>query len=194
MTSALFFILRTLFDLYLLTFALRLLMQWARVDGWNPIAQFIQRVTNPVVIPLRRLLPAIGRIDTGTVVALFGLQAIATTALLKLDCAGDADVLQILAVAGLSLVDLFLRIAFWTILIYVVLSWVSQGGGSPGARIVTALARPLLQPFRRLIPPIAGVDLSPLFAAIVLQALRLVLPLGQVLGGLGCGAIAGPAF
>jgi YggT family protein len=193
MTSALFFILRTLFDLYLLTFALRLLMQWARVDGWNPIAQFIQRVTNPLVIPLRRLLPAIGRIDTGTVVALFGLQAVATGLLLRFGCAGDPGVLQILAVAGLSLVDLFLRIAFWTILIYVVLSWVGQGG-NPGARIVATLARPLLQPFRRFIPPIAGVDLSPLFAAIVLQAIRMVLPVGQVLRGLGCGGIAGPAF
>ena len=74
MQNALVFILRTLFDLYILTFALRLLLQWAAVDKRNPLVQFILRVTNPLVIPLRRLLPPIGRIDTATVVVLLGLQ------------------------------------------------------------------------------------------------------------------------
>jgi YggT family protein len=194
MGNALVFIVRTLFDLYLLTFVLRLLLQWARVEPWNPLAQFIQRVTNPVVLPLRRLLPAMGRVDTATVAALFALQVVASGLLLRFGCAGEAGALQVLGVAVLALVDLFLRVAFWTILIYVVLSWVGQGGGNPAARLVGTLARPLLRPFQRLIPPVAGFDLSPLFAAIALQALRMVLPVQQVLGGLACGGLAGPVL
>lgn len=194
MQNALVFILHTLFDLYVLTFALRLLLQWAAVDKRNPLVQFILRITNPLVIPLRRLLPAIGRIDTATIVALLGLQVAGTALLVSLGCVGEPAIWQILALAMLSVVKLALSVFTWSIILYVVLSWVSPGGYNPGAALVAAIVEPVLAPFRRVIPPIAGLDLSPLFALIALQALSMLVPVDRVMSGMLCGALGRSVF
>lgn len=194
MQNAAVFILRTLFDLYMLTFALRLLLQWAAVDKRNPLVQFILRVTNPLVIPLRRLLPPIGRVDTATVMALLGLQLLATTLLVRIGCIGEPQVLPILMLAVLSLARLALSIFTWSIIIYVVLSWVNPGGYNPGAALVAAVVEPILAPFRRLIPAIGGLDLSPLFALIAIQALSMLLPVDRVLSGMLCGPLGRSVF
>jgi YggT family protein len=194
MQNALLFVFRTLFELYVLTFAVRLLLQWARVDSRNPIVQFILRVTNPLVVPLRKLLPPLGRIDTATAVALVGLQLLGTALLVRIGCVGEPGALQILLLTLLGIANLALRIYFWAILIYVILSWVSPGGYNPGAALVSALAEPVLAPFRRLIPLIGGLDLSPVLALIALQAITLLLPTEQVLGGMLCTGIVAAAF
>lgn len=194
MQNALVFILRTLFDLYILTFAMRLLLQWAAVDKRNPLVQFILRVTNPLVIPLRRLLPAVGRIDTATVVVLVGLQVLATALVVRIGCVGEPEALAVLALAVLNVVRLALSIFTWSIIIYVVLSWVSPGGYNPGAALVAAIVEPLLAPFRRLIPAIGGLDLSPLFALIAIQALSMLLPVDRLLSGMLCGALGRSVF
>lgn len=186
MQDAVLFILRTLVDLYILTFALRLILQWARVDPRNPFCQFVLRLTNPLVLPLRRLLPAAGPVDSATVVALLGLQLALTWTLVQLACLADPGMLQLLALAVLRVLQLLLRIFFFAILIHVVLSWLSPGGYSPAAALVDAIASPLLAPFRRFIPPVGGIDLSPLFALILLQALTLLLPLRELVAGLLC--------
>lgn len=194
MQNALVFIIRTLFDLYVLTFALRLLLQWAAVDKRNPLVQFILRITNPLVIPLRRLLPSIGRIDTSTVVVLLVLQLLGTILLVRIGCAAEPAIWQIVALACLSIVKLALNVFTWALIIYVILSWVSPGGYNPGTAVVAAIAEPLLAPFRRLIPLIGGLDLSPLFALIALQALAMLLPVERVVSGLLCGSLGGLVF
>jgi len=186
MQDAALFILRTLFDLYILTFALRLILQWSRVDARNPFCQFILRLTNPLVLPLRRALPPVGAVDSATLFALLALQAALTWALVQLACLADPGLMQLLALTILRTLQLLLRIFFFAILIHVVLSWVSPGGYSPAAVLVDAIANPLLAPFRRFIPPIAGIDLSPLFALILLQALIVLLPLRDLVAGLLC--------
>ena len=194
MQNALVFILRSLFELYVLTFALRLLLQWAVVDKRNPLVQFILRITNPVVIPLRRLLPSMGRIDTATLVALIGLQLAGTALLVRIGCAGDPALWQVLALTVLSLVKLALSVFTWAIILYVVLSWVSSGGYNPGAAVVAAVVEPVLAPFRRLIPPIGGLDLSPLFALIAIQAVSMLVPVNRVMSGMLCGPLGGSVF
>lgn len=194
MQNALVFILRTLFELYILTFALRLLLQWAAVDKRNPLVQFILRVTNPLVIPLRRVLPPIGRIDTATVVVLLALQLLITGLLVRIGCVGEPELLPVLGLALLSVVKLALGICTWSIIIYVVLSWVSPGGYNPGAALVAAVVEPILAPFRRLIPPIAGLDLSPLFALIAVQALSMLLPVDSLLSSMLCASLGRSVF
>ncbi len=189
MENALVFILRTLFDLYILTFAMRLLLQWAAVDKRNPLVQFILRVTNPLVIPLRRLLPPFGRIDTATVVVLVGLQVLATVLVVRIGCIGEPEILPTLSLALLNLVRLALSIFTWSIIIYVVLSWISPGGYNPGAALVAAIVEPVLAPFRRLIPAIGGLDLSPLFALIAIQAVSMLLPVDRILSGMLCSSL-----
>ncbi len=186
MQSALIFILRTLFDLYVLVFVLRLLMQWARVDTRNPFVQFILRVTNPLVMPLRRLLPPIGRLDSATLMALLGLQMLGTVLLVQIGCIGKPGIVPILLITVLGIVRLILTVFFWTIIIYAVLSWVSSGGHNPAAALVSSLAEPLLKPVRRVIPTIGGLDLSPIFVLIALQALMMVLPTRQLWSAMLC--------
>jgi YggT family protein len=194
MQNALVFILRTLFDLYILTFAMRLLLQWAAVDKRNPLVQFILRVTNPLVVPLRRVVPSIGRIDTATVLVLVGLQILATALVVRIGCIGEPEILPILALAVLNVIKLALSIFTWSIIIYVVLSWVSPGGYNPGAALVAAIVEPVLAPFRRLIPAIGGLDLSPLFALIAIQAVSMLLPIDRVLSSLLCSSLGRSVF
>lgn len=186
MQDAVFFILRTLIELYVLTFALRLILQWSRADAWNPLSQFILRVTDPVVLRLRRVIPAIRRIDTATVLALLVLQALATTILVYFSCVGAPEPGQVLALTLLRIIRLLLRIYFFAILIYVILSWVSPGGYNPASALLGAVAEPVLRPFRRWIPAIGGLDLSPIFAIIAIQALTMLLPVDAVLSSLLC--------
>ncbi len=192
MTDALVFLLRSLADLYIIAFLLRLVLQWVRADFYNPLCQFIVRVTNPLVIPLRRLIPAAGRLDSASLVAALALQVAVTLLLLNLACIGEPGVLQILGLAALRLVHLLLRIYFFALLIHVLLSWIAPGGYNPAISLLASLCEPLLAPFRRLIPPVGGIDLSPLFAILVLQALTMLLPIGQAMRGLLCSAVGQP--
>ncbi len=170
MEAALLFLTRTLLDLYLLAYLLRFILQWMRVDFYNPFSQFIVRATNPLVIPARRVIPAAGGIDLATLVVVVLLQ-LATTYLLLLIVGVSPDLLSLLRLAGLRLVSSILWLYFVTILLYVILSWVSPGGRSAVNAMLSTLNAPLLRPVRRVIPPIAGLDLSPLIVLIAIQAL-----------------------
>lgn len=191
MQDAFVFILRTVFDLYVLTFALRLILQWATVDRRNPMVEFILRVTGPLVIPLRRVLPPAGRIDTATLVALLVLQIVGTFLLVRIGCVGEPTVFQVLALAVISVAKLVLNVFFWSIIIYVILSWVSPGGHNPMAGVIAAIAEPVLAPFRRLIPLIGGVDLSPVFVLIAIQAVSMLLPANRMLASMLCAPLVG---
>ena len=186
MRNALIFILRTLLDLYVTTFLLRLILQWVRADFRNPLTQFIVRVTNPLVIPLRRIIPAIGGLDTATLIVVLLLELLMTVALINVACLGDPNISQMILLILLRLVYLTLRIYLFIILIYVILSWVSPGSYNPAANLLASVAEPVLKPLRRFIPSIGGLDLSPLFALIGIQALTMVLPIGQAMQGLVC--------
>lgn len=192
MQDALIFIFRSLLDLYIICFVLRLLLQWVRADFRNPLSQFILRVTNPLVIPLRRVVPALGALDTATLLGALALQTLATAVLVNIACVGGADLFQLLGIAIVRMIQLTLRIYLFVILIYVVLSWVAPGGYNPAANLLSALAEPVLAPVRRVIPSIGGLDLSPLFVLIGIQALSMLLPIGRVMSRLVCTSIGMP--
>lgn len=189
MQNALTFIIRTLIDLYIITFVLRLILQWVRADFGNPLTQFVLKVTNPLVIPLRRMVPPVRGLDTATLIVVLLLELIVTLGLIKLTCAGNPDVIQLVSLTVLRLIYLVLRIYLFVILIYVLLSWINPGGYHPVAHLLHSIAEPVLRPFRNFIPPIGGIDLSPLFALIAIQALTMVLPIGPVISGMGCLAV-----
>jgi len=186
MQDALIFIGRTLIDLYIITFILRMIMQWVRADFRNPLTQFILRVTNPLVIPLRRIVPAIGNLDTASLIVVLLLELVVTIVLVSMTCAGEPMILQILSLTILRTVYLVLRVYLFIILIYVILSWISPGTYNPAAALLTSIAEPVLRPLRRLIPPIAGLDLSALFTLIGIQAVTMLLPIGRVASTMGC--------
>ena len=101
----------------------------------------------------------------------------------------DSTSMPLLGMASMNLVRLAISIFTWSIIIYAVLSWVSPGGYNPGAALIAAIVEPILAPVRRLVPLIGGLDLSPLFAIIALQALALLVP-----AGMACGLPGGSVF
>lgn len=186
MEQALIFITRTLVDLYIITFVLRIIMQWVRADFRNPLTHFILRITNPLVIPLRRFVPPIGGLDTATLIVVVVLELIVTIVVANITCGGEANILQLISMTILRVIYLTLRVYLFIILIYVIMSWINPGTYNPAARLMESIANPVLQPMRRLIPQIGGLDLSALFALIGIQAVTMLLPIGRVAAAMGC--------
>jgi len=175
--SALVFIIDALARLYLLVLLLRLFLPLVRADFRNPLAQAVLKLTSPLVVPVRRILPPLGRIDTATVVVAFGLQYL-TIFVITLIQGGRPTILALLLSSAVSLVLLSINLFFWLIIIRIIVSWVSPGGYNPAVAVIISLTEPILRPFRRLIRPIGGFDFSPVFALIALGALmRLVMGL-----------------
>jgi YggT family protein len=171
----LIFIVDTLFALVVGAFLLRLLCQIVRTDFRNPLVQAIVRLTNPLVMPLRRLLPPIGRVDSASVIAVLLAQMLRTTLVLLLAGDGLPSVVPLLLLSVVELLDTTLLVFLGAIFLYVILSWVSPDGYTPAGRLLADLVEPLLRPFRRLVPPLGGLDLSPLAVILLLSVLRMVL-------------------
>ncbi len=181
--NPLIFVIETLFYLYMVVVALRLVMQWANWEYHNPLVQFIIKATQAPVKFLRQFIPAIGRWDTATIVLLI------VVTLLKLLIVGlivgalPAGLMWIRLLAA-DLFSLFISIFTVSIIIEVILSWVTpMGSYNPVAPLVQRMNAPLLRPVRNLIPSLGGIDLSPLFVLLGLQVLSmLVMPLltGQI--------------
>ena len=172
MRPALVFIINTIAQLYLLVMLLRLWLPWFRADFRNPIAQGILRLTSPLVIPVRRVIPPIGRLDTATVIVAFALQYL--TVLVILTIKGiSAGILPIALTSLIDLVLLSLRLFTFAIFIHIILSWIAPGTHNPATAFIAMLVEPVLRPFRNLIPSIGGLDISPIFAIIGLQAIAI---------------------
>jgi YggT family protein len=169
MTQALYFIVKTLTQLFLLLLLLRFWLPWLRADFRNPIAQGILRFTSPLIIPVRRVLPSVGRLDTATILVAFVLEFLTIFALLAI-FGQKVEPIYVVWTAALELVILSLNLFFFAIIVKIVLSWVSPQSHSPITALVNTIAEPVLAPFRRIIPTAGGLDISPIFAVILLQA------------------------
>jgi YggT family protein len=171
--NAIVFIVNTLAQLYLFVLLLRLWLPWLGADFRNPIAQAILKLTSPVIVPVRRMVPPVGRLDTATVLVAFIIQYV-TILLLLLILGTSSDFLSIAVTATVNLVLLSLRLFIFAIIIRVILSWVSPGGYNPALALIYSMTDRILQPIRRIIPPLGGLDLSPLFAIILLTAVTII--------------------
>ncbi|MDH5543949.1 MAG: YggT family protein [Gammaproteobacteria bacterium] len=162
------FLVHTIFGLLLLVFMLRLLMQLVRADFHNPVSQFIVKVTNPVLRPLRRFIPGLFGIDMASVLVLIVLQYLELFLTMVL-LGAQASPLATLAVSVVELLDFTLKIFLFSLIIQVILSWVNPQTYNPVVGVLYALNEPLLRPARRMLPPISGFDLSPLIVVVFLQ-------------------------
>ena len=169
MTQALIFVLKTFTHLYLLLLLLRFWLPVLRADFRNPVAQGILRITSPLVIPLRRFIPAIGRVDTATVLVAFTIEYLLILLLLTLSRI-TPEFLPIAITAIMDLAVLSLNMFFFVILIKIIMSWVAPNNYNPVTAMLTTISEPVLRPFRRILPPIGGIDISPIFAIVIIQA------------------------
>lgn len=168
------FLIETLFGLYILVVMLRFLLQWVRADFYNPISQFIVKATQPPLRPLRQIIPGASGVDLASVVLMMILKFVELWLVTRL--LGISP-----SIAGLSmlsfaeLLGLLVNVFVFSILIQVIISWVNPGVYNPVTSLLHSLNEPLLAPARRLIPPISGLDLSPIAVIIGLQLVSMLL-------------------
>ena len=173
--SALIFIADTLLSLAVFVVLARLLLQWARADFRNPICQAVVRLTNPLILPMRRVLPPIGKVDTASVLAVIIVAALKVGVIFALSGPLWPSGLLWARAIAFELARTVLWTYFYAIFLYALLSLVAPGGYSPLQSVLATLCEPVLRPFRRLIPTVAGIDLSPLWAGIAIQAILILL-------------------
>jgi YggT family protein len=171
MNDALAFLVDSLLTIYLYVLILRFVMQLVRADFRNQIAHFVLIVTNPVIMPLRRIFPPVGKIDTASVLAIVVFAALYIGIMTMLAAHVVLGPLAWMIETARLLLQKFIVFFMGAIFIYAILSWVVPPGYSPPMALLGAVCEPVLRPIRRLIPPIGGLDLSVLWALLALGVL-----------------------
>ncbi len=175
-TNAFAFLIETVFHLYLVVILLRVLLEASRADFYNPVVQVLVRLTDPLLRPLGKLVPNVGRINTAGVIALYVVQLISLFILVGV--AGQTPDPMVLALlALLRLMRMLLVLYMILIVIGVILSWVGHGVRHPIVPLIFQLTDPVLEPIRRVLPNLGGIDLSPLVAIIGIQFLIILMGL-----------------
>lgn len=167
------FLINTLFDLYLFILAIRLILVWIRADYYNPLSQFVIKLSSPVITPLRRLIPNVANIELSTLLFLILLE-MAKFTIIGTMTSGFPNITGVILLAIADSLKVLINIFFYAILLQVILSWV-QPNASPVGQILTQVTSPIMRPLHRWIPPIAGFDITPIPALIGLQLLIIIL-------------------
>lgn len=169
------YLIQTLLSLYLVAMLLRFLLQLVRADFYNPISQFLVKITNPLVIPLRRVIPGYGGLDLASLVLALLIQLIAIISLLALYGAGLPNPGLLLAWAALGVVGLLVNIYFFALLAMIILSWIAPGTGHPAVHLIYQITEPVMAPFRKMLPPMGGMDFSPILMFILINVIQIAL-------------------
>lgn len=177
--NSVMFLVDILFGLYLMVVLLRLWLQLAQADFYNPFSQFIVKATHPLVGPMRRLIPSIGRLDTATLILALLVAGLKIFLLNLIAGMVYTNPLGLLIGASLEVLRESFKIVMWVLVIRAILSWVSQGQ-NPMEYVLHQLTEPFLAPIRRIIPPMGGLDLSVMIAIIGLLFLQKLM--GDLMG------------
>ena len=170
------FLIHTLITLYIGALILRIILSSTRADFYNPISQFLVTITDPVLIPLRKIVPSIGRIDTASWLLVVGLKALEISLLLALrNLPIKLDVLLLATILGV--LTIIVSIFLYAVIFRAILSWVTGPymHQHPILSILNSITEPVLRPARRLIPPVGMFDLSALVVILVLYSILIVL-------------------
>jgi YggT family protein len=174
LNTAAVYVLQTIGSLYLLIVLLRFVLQLVRANFYNPLCQFAVKATQPLLKPLRRIIPSMFGLDMSSLVLaiLVQLALMALTLLLTYGTIGNP--LQLLIWSLIGVTALFLKIFFFALIISVILSWVAPGSHNPGAELVNQICEPALAPFRKIVPNLGGLDISPILAFLVLKLIDML--------------------
>lgn len=171
--GALLYLINTLFDLYLIVLSVRLILAWEKANAANPITQFIIKITQPIIRPLRYIMPSIGRLELATFFSIMVIELIKFFVISLLFANFFRfDLLLLISLVGT--IKLILNTFFFAILFHAIISWIHTGP-SPIAEVLFNLSAPILRPLRRLIPTVSGFDITPIPAMIILQLLIMLL-------------------
>ncbi|MDZ5604014.1 YggT family protein [Pseudomonas sp. RP23018S] len=177
LSGAAIFVVQTLVSLYLVIVLLRFVLQLVKANFYNPLSQFAVRATQPLLKPIRRIIPSIGGLDTSSLLLAVLLQGLLMAFVLMVTYGTFGDILHLLLWSLLGVASLFLKIFWVAMIVMVIVSWVAPGTRNPAAELAYQIAEPVLAPFRRWVPNIGGMDISPIFAFLAIQVIQsFVLP------------------
>lgn len=169
------FLIQSVFDLYLIVLLLRFLFQYFKVDFYNPVSQMIVKLTSPLVVPLRKVIPGYWGIDLATLVLLLGVTILKLMLLSLIGFHKFPHLLGLFVWALGDVIGLVLKLFFYALLASAVMSWIAPTAHSPVTAILSRLTEPLLQPARKYIPMIGGFDVSPIPVLLGLQVLIILI-------------------
>ena len=177
------YLIQTALSLYMVAMLLRFLLQLVKADFYNPISQFLVKITNPLVIPLRRVIPGIGGLDLASLLLAVLLQVLAIVALMLLNGLGMPNPLLLVVWSTLGIVGLLVNIYFFALLAMIILSWVAAGSGNPAIALLHQITEPVMAPFRKILPAMGGLDFSPILVFILINVIQIALR--HLAGGVG---------
>lgn len=169
------YLVQTAVTLYMMAMLLRFLLQVVRADFYNPICQFLVKVTNPLVIPVRRLVPGVGGVDVASLLLALLLQALAIVVLMALYGLGLPNIGLLLAWSALGIVGLLVNIYFFALLAMIILSWIAPGSNHPAIYLLHQITEPVMAPFRKVLPAMGGMDFSPILVFVLINVLQIAL-------------------
>ena len=169
------YLVQTFLSLYLVAMLLRFLLQLVRADFDNPISQCLVRITNPLVLPLRRVIPGFAGLDVSSLVLAVLLQLAGIVTLLLVNGLGLPNIGLLLAWSVLGVIGLLVNIYFFALLAMIILSWVAPGSGHPAIHLLYQVTEPVLAPFRRALPAMGGLDFSPILVFILINVIQIAL-------------------
>ena len=177
------YLIQTALSLYMVAMLLRFLLQLVKADFYNPISQFLVKITNPLVIPLRRVIPGIGGLDLASLLLAVLLQVLAIVALMLLNGLGMPNPLILVVWSTLGIVGLLVNIYFFALLAMIILSWIAGGSSNPAISLLHQITEPVMAPFRKILPAMGGLDFSPILLFILINVLQIALR--HLAGGVG---------
>ena len=172
--SSVQFLVDFVFNLYLMVVLLRLWLQFARADFYNPFSQFVVKATQPIVAPMRRILPSIGRLDTATLVLALLVAGLKIVTLNLVLGGTDFNILSIVIVSFVIVIKEALTLVMYVLILRAILSWVSQGN-NPMELVFGQLTEPMLAPIRKRMPDMGGLDLSVMVVIVLLLFIQKLL-------------------
>ncbi len=174
-TDPLIFLIDSVFSLYILAVLLRFLLQWGGAGYYNPILQFLVKITHPPLKLLRRFVPSVGRIDTASLILILALQMLSDASIRFLLDGGMINMGALAITSVAQIISMLLNVLVFSIFARALLSWVNTGTFSSADSVLRTITEPVLDVFRRVIPYLGGLDLSPLAALMVLQMAKMVI-------------------
>jgi len=174
LNNAFIFLLSTIVDLYVFILLTRFILVWIRVDYFNPITQFVAKLSRPLIQPLKRVMPTVKNIEFSTLLVIFTLVALKFF-LIGLATIGLPDFFGLFLLTCADILKSFVNFFFYAVLLQVILSWVPHFSYSPAYRLLALITAPLIYPVKRIIPPVAGFDITPIPVLMGLHLLLILL-------------------
>ena len=174
------FLIQSILHIFLLMVILRFLLQVARADFYNPISQAVVKVTNPLLKPLRRIIPGVFGLDIAAIALAFLVQFVAIYSCALIMGYGLLSPLSVSFWALIGLASFVTNLFFFALIASVIISWVAPGNHHPAILLINQLLEPLVGPLRKIIPPVGGLDFSVLAAFLIIQVIKIFLSAAQL--------------